>query len=233
MIKMAVPESKFDFYIIKDSRNLSCNSIIMGIDEAGRGPVLGPLVICGFVTCALNVLRFLEMGLKDSKELTPHQRERIYLQLLRLPAIILVAEIWPRTIDNWIESGKSLNELEAYIASYLIKEAYSRCKKIRYVFIDAPSTSESYERYLHKYLVLNKIALFVEEKADKTRLIVSAASVIAKYIRDARIREISKRLGINVGSGYPSDPHTRRVLSLLLERYPEFVRKSWKTIKKL
>ena len=227
-----------DIYVINDSLPKNTGLLVMGIDEAGRGPVIGPMIICGFILESIMVPHLIKLGLRDSKELSPNTRKRLYSELIKIPAFILIGELWPEIIDNWLRSGKNLNELEAYIAAKMITIATSKYSNLRYIFIDAPSTEKSFMNHLKKFLtptILNSgnIRIFAEEKADKKRPIVSAASIIAKNIRDERIKLISKITGIEVGSGYPSDPRTRNALKLLLSKHPQFIRKSWKTVKEL
>ncbi|MHA1616527.1 MAG: ribonuclease HII [Candidatus Njordarchaeales archaeon] len=226
---------KYDLCIqlLLDKLDNSNSFLVMGIDEAGRGPVIGPLVMCGLVTNADTIIDMLKADLRDSKELTPTKREKLYMYILSLPALILIVEAWPPVIDQWISSGRNLNELEAFMASQIIEHAHARYGKIKYIFIDAPSTPKSFLNHLSKFITIPNLQIIAEEKADKNRPIVSAASIVAKHIRDKRIKEISKIVGYDIGSGYPSDPKTRKILEKMIATHPEFVRRSWKTVKNI
>jgi ribonuclease HII len=78
----------------------------------------------------------------------------------------------------------------------------------------------------------NELSVVSEHQADATYPVVSAASIVAKVRRDELIKELGKKIGIDFGSGYPSDPKTQRFLedwSREHDTLPEFVRHSWKT----
>lgn len=209
-----------------DTRNQQY--ILCGIDEAGRGPVLGPLVMSAVSIRVFNIPKLIRMGVRDSKALSPTKRKKIYTKLMKLCNVDFIT-VEPPKIDKWILEGEGLNALEACTASKLLKPVQ---KKVEKIFIDAPSTSESFTRYLEKFEV-NIDKVVAEPKADKRRPVVSAASIIAKVIRDQKIQEIAKDVGFQVGSGYPSSPKTRRTLGKVLKKKPKYVRRSWKTVEKL
>ncbi len=212
---------------IKILKKAITGKLVIGVDEAGRGPVVGPMVMASVGVPPLNIIELLEMGVEDSKKLDPRTRETLFEKILNLAEYVAVAVIPPRLIDDWVLNKKGLNALEALAVSRLLEEIPPN-NKFR-VYIDAPSNVESYVRYLEKNGVYNAI---VENKADLYRPIVSAASIIAKVTRDRMIREIIEETGIDFGSGYPGDPKTKKHLRILLNKFPEYVRKSWKTVKK-
>jgi len=202
--------------------------IIAGIDEAGRGPVIGPMVIAYLEIEEENIKKLVRIGARDSKEITPSKRRVIFRHIIGMRARVIVAKIPPKIIDEWVNNKKSLNALEAYVISRILRE-YPTCADI--IYIDAPSNVNSYTRYLKTFGVNKR--LVIETKADKKWPIVAAASIVAKVIRDKEIDKIKRQIGIDIGSGYPSDPKTRKNLSLIIKRYPELVRKSWKTLKNI
>lgn len=211
--------------------------IIAGIDEAGRGPVIGPMVMAIAVIDSQNELALREMGVKDSKQLAPKQRDVLFDQLQEvLPAYKYVI-ITPKEIDANVESCDSnLNWLEAdktvELFQLIIKEIH-----VAELFIDCPSTNiESYLLYLHPKLDLNPSCVTAEHKADVTYPIVSAASIIAKVIRDREIKKIQAKYHVSFGSGYSSDENTISFLKAWArkhKKFPEYVRGSWATAKNI
>lgn len=204
------------------------SSLVCGIDEAGRGPVLGPLVMAIVCIKPLEPPKLIEWGVRDSKELKASERQVLDTKIKGISKVQSMC-ISPTQIDSWILDGEGLNALEAYTISRLIKTIKDRVNRI---YVDAPSSPRSFYKYLKKYGV-NSRNVIPEPKADKHRPVVSAASVVAKVKRDKKIKHIANELGFSIGSGYPSSPETRNILPKILKRKPKFVRKSWKTLEKM
>lgn len=204
------------------------DSLICGVDEAGRGPVLGPMVIASVCIRHQDSLKLPKWGVKDSKALTASKREEIFQKITK-KADVRYISIPPSTIDEWVLSREGLNALEAFTLTELLTPVM---KKVRSVFVDAPSTPKSFREYIARFGLTSK-KVIPEPKADKRRPVVSAASIIAKVIRDNLIKSMAEKLGFEIGSGYPSSPLTRRKLPAILKKEPDFVRKSWKTLEKL
>ncbi len=201
---------------------------VLGIDEAGRGSVLGPLVIAGVVIPEKmkNVLD--NMGVKDSKRLTPARREVLSRKLKNMfewDVVIYSA----RDIDDLRASGINLNEIERKgMEELLLKLDFDKA------IVDAVDVkSQRYQDRLQKSTGKDVKA---EHKADDKYLEVGAASIIAKQTRDDAISKLNKPfedMG-GIGSGYPSDPTTKKFLSnYSYNEMPDFVRKSWSTVAKL
>jgi len=200
-----------------------------GIDEAGRGPVIGPLVICGVLANDEQERKLVEMGVKDSKMLTPVQRERMFDKIKTIVEKYEIIIIEPAEIDSVVGKGKlnNLNWLEADKSVEII----NKLKPLRAI-LDCPSTKpEKYADYVKKKLK-NKVDIIAEHKADQTYPIVSAASILAKVTRDELIQEIKKKYDVEFGSGYPSDPLTQLFIRKNWNKYPIF-RTSWETYKAL
>lgn len=204
-------------------------ALLFGIDEAGRGPVVGPLVMACVGVRPEDERALRALGVKDSKQLSRATRERLFYEILRIAKVVVVAKVPPRVIDSYVERHR-YNELEAKVACELLRRATDVAER---VIVDAPSSPRSYESLLKRYLTVTVKELIVENKADQRHPVVSAASVIAKVVRDREVMEISRRVGFDVGSGYPSDPRTREVLPKLISLCPEVVRRSWSTVKSL
>ena len=201
---------------------------ILGIDEAGRGSVLGPMVIAGVVVPEKMEKVLGRMGVKDSKRLTPNRRTILSRKLKKMFDYEIVV-ISAREIDEMRADGINLNEIEKNaMESILLK------LKPEKAIVDAVDVkAERFQENLCKDTGLNVIA---EHKADDKYIEVSAASIIAKAERDDQIKEINKDFikSGGIGSGYPSDPTTKKFLAnYTYDEMPEFVRKSWATVAKM
>ncbi len=201
--------------------------LIGGIDEAGRGPVFGPMVICGLTIREENYSAFSEIGVKDSKLLTPRTRERMAPEIQKVAEKIVIRELSPEKIDELRASGVSLNEIEVYVMGEILNEL-----KPNIVYIDAVDVKEErFGQNIKKASGLKDVEIVSKHKADFIYPIVGAASIIAKTRRDAEIRKLQEKYG-EIGSGYPSDPVTIKFLADWVQEHkklPPFARKSWKT----
>ncbi len=206
--------------------------ITIGIDEAGRGPLIGPMIIAGIGFDEEVAKKFKLMGVKDSKMLSI---KRIYLlerEIIKTSNNFKVIKISAEQIDNRFADGKNLNYLEldnmAEIANSLEGQT---------VIVDSPSRNTTKVReYLMKKI--NKKEVIAENYADKNHVEVSAASIIAKANREREVEKIKKELGYDFGSGYPSDPKTMQFIKIITENgritqepYKKFIRKTWSTVK--
>ena len=207
----------------------------MGIDDAGRGPVIGPLIIVGVVVKGDKVNMLRSLGVKDSKLLSPTRRARLFMYIKQICEKIIIKEISPTEIDKAVFriTFSSLNQLEAYYMAEIIKEG-----RPNVVYIDSPDVVPSrFKQIILSYLPedLRNITIVAENKADKKYAIVSAASIIAKEIREMRIKELKRKYG-DFGSGYPSDLRTIEFLRRYYKTnkcFPPIVRESWSTLKKI
>ena len=185
-------------------------SFIAGIDEAGRGPVIGPMVMTIAAIDESLEFELQTMGVKDSKLLTPKQRREMaemIRQTCKLETIIVPA----KAIDEAVmHPSRNLNILEAEVAGKLIDKLVKRMKKesIKSVVLDCPSTNpEAYLVEMKKHYK-SDVKLIAEHKADLKHLIVGAASIIAKTVRDEEIERLKQEHGVDFGSGYPGDAKT-------------------------
>jgi ribonuclease HII len=202
-----------------------CMSVVMGIDEAGRGPVLGPMVIAGVALDEQSSQRLVALGLKDSKKLSPKKRELMF-ELINKDALwIKTVVVWPKEIDASVRSH-GLNQLERDKFVEIINEYQGTGK----IIIDSPQTPAVFTAMINEKLTCTRDIL-CSFKADTLYPEVSAASVVAKFTRDSIIEELKLEFG-DFGSGYPSDPKTRVFLTNIKET-PHFVRTSWKTYSEL
>tara|TARA_B100002051_G_C16597702_1_gene566291 strand:+ start:156 stop:926 length:771 start_codon:yes stop_codon:yes gene_type:complete len=208
--------------------------MIVGVDEAGRGPVLGPLVVAAVAIPATDLQRLIDLGVDDSKNLTPTKREELSRMIHGGKNWhISIIECSPERIDLTMEK-KTLNDLEVELFGEAIDGL--GINHIEELVLDACDTNEARfgqnvtSRISSVELVKSVIS---KHGADADHPVVGAASIVAKVHRDKVIETIAKIRGFNVGSGYPSDPNTRSVLpALLSNEHPDpDLRWGWKTVK--
>ena len=210
--------------------------MILGIDEAGRGPVMGPLVICGILIEDEDEKKLKAINVKDSKLLTPDQREAMFERIVEIAKYKLVLVIEPNEIDDAVnrKNNLNLNWLEAVKTAQIVNDICDFDKKLTpdKIIVDCPSTNVlAYASYLSKRIHNKKIRIVAEHKADLKYPVVSAASIIAKVTRDREIEKLKQEIGMDFGSGYPSDPYTKEFLKKNYNRFPNLFRKSWSTYK--
>ncbi len=206
--------------------------LIAGVDEAGRGCVIGPLLVAGVMVTAENLPSLIELGVKDSKLLSPKKREALYPEIISLSQKYQTVKVLPSQIDKVVESSRrlhKLNRLEAQTMAQVIEDL-----KPNEVYVDAADTVEQRFGNHIRECLKTKTRIVSRHKADRIYPIVSAASIIAKVERDREIDSLRSEYG-DFGSGYLTDSKTMIFLKKLLEKngdYPSFVRKSWKPAKR-
>lgn len=208
-------------------------TLIAGVDDAGRGPVIGPLVIAGVLIHDYQSSSLRALGVKDSKVLTPNKRARLYPEIIGLAIKYVVVALSPFEVDKIVLEGKKLHKLNWLEAKAMAEVIGKLMPEVAYV--DASDVVE--ERFAQQIseMMPFKVKLISEHHADANYPVVSAASIIAKVHRDESVSQLRVRYG-DFGSGYSSDPKTRRFLSNWIREkkpLPDFVRKSWKTIRQL
>ncbi|XP_055636565.1 ribonuclease H2 subunit A [Toxorhynchites rutilus septentrionalis] len=213
---------------------------VLGVDEAGRGPVLGPMVygIAFSPISKKDVLK--QLGFADSKQLTEEKRDIIFDNMNRKDFAIesigwAVEVISPNQISMSMlrRTKRSLNEVSMDSAIGLIHRAIEAGANIAEVYVDTVGPPEKYQAKLKE--IFPKFKIIVAKKADSTYPIVSAASICAKVSRDHALKVWKFREGqnpdVNFGSGYPGDPVTKAFLNDfdLVFGFPRLVRFSWST----
>jgi len=224
------------------------NKAVMGIDEAGRGPVLGPMVYSAAFWAADSDEEMSKQGFDDSKTLTHLARSKIFDKIratdnLGFVVRVLHASEISRNMLNAIEPY-NLNAMSHDAAITMIRTVIQAGVKLERVFIDTVGTPESYQAKLERIFEGNGIQFIVEKKADSKYASCSAASICAKVLRDelttnwkwsephyepASNEKDQKVIGF--GSGYPSDPQCKKWMDKnfcdSVFGYPDFVRFSW------
>jgi ribonuclease HII len=205
-------------------------ALIAGIEEAGRGPVVGPLVIAGILIEEEKEEELRKMGARDSKEISPKQRELLCSKIEKTAKDIVIIKVAPCRIDKYGEEKINLNKLEGMKFAEVINHL-----KPDKAFIDSPDVNLVKFREFIKNMVTTGTEIVLEHKAENKYPVVGAASIVAKVTRDNDIKELQKKKGFR-GSGYPSDPETISWLREWLktnDEFPDFVRKSWATAREL
>ncbi len=210
------------------------SDLILGIDDAGRGPVIGPMVLAGCLIDKQTEKEFKSLGVKDSKQLTPRRREFLE-KIIKEKAIAFEIEVMHASeIDEKLSSGVNLNDVEAIMAIKIINKINKGAKKIK-VVLDCPSPNRTKWRggVVMKIKNLSNLEVFCEHKADRDYVFVAAASILAKQKREREMDIIKQKYGY-VGSGYPSDSKTKSFLEKNVKKLDNkgLFRKSWSTWKK-
>ncbi len=209
----------------------------IGVDEAGRGPVIGPLIVCAISIPSDDYHILRDIGARDSKTLSKTKRNTIY-KLIREESIernwnIGIVECEPSRIDH-NSSNSNLNELEVILFSEAIKNSndnhYSGS-----IFLDACDVNQ--ERFGNN--VKTKLGpswgdwrIISEHSMDSSNSLVAASSIVAKVTRDNAMQKLSNEVGIDLGSGYPSDPKTISSINELISgKNPhDSLRWTWSTV---
>jgi ribonuclease HII len=206
--------------------------LVAGVDEAGRGPVIGPLVIA-ITSIEEDKEQYLKsIGIKDSKMLTPERREELVKEICHLCKCHVV-KITAKQLNSWMKV-KSLNQIEADAAADLIFHM-PELDKVGTIYIDSP---DPVARKFVWRMNLNKDIkekIHASHKADVIFPICSAASIVAKTTRDAEIEKIKKELGCNFRTGYSHDADTIKCLEENINNpiLRKYLRMEWKTTKHL
>ena len=200
---------------------------ICGVDDAGRGSMIGPMVIAGISIEKKNIPKLRKLGVRDSKKLSPKKRELLYKQIVKLVDDYHVIRIPPRTIDKYVFEH-NLNHLEAKKMAEVISNLNPDLSYVDSCDVNAAR----FGREISDLAKKSKVKSY--HYADSRFVVVSAASIIAKVSRDRSIMRLNKTT--NLGSGYPSDKksvnYVKKVVSSK-KSLPTSIRKSWKPVQKI
>jgi ribonuclease HII len=202
--------------------------LVGGVDEAGRGSILGPLVVAGISIRESKIEQLREMGVKDSKMLSPKARARLFGQIIKVVDSFCVRKIKVLELDRSVIM-KGLNRLEAKVMAQVINSI-----EAEEVYVDCCDVNpERYKKCMEQYITRRPRSLHSMHHCDSTNVVVSAASIVAKITRDQEIQVIRSKYR-NIGSGYPSDDRTMSFIRRWVSKNgqaPEFARKSWKPLR--
>ena len=200
---------------------------ICRVDDAGRGSMIGPMVIAGISIEKKNIPKLRKLGVRDSKKLSPKKRELLYKQIVKLVDDYHVIRIPPRTIDKYVFEH-NLNHLEAKKMAEVISNLNPDLSYVDSCDVNAAR----FGREISDLSKKSKVKSY--HYADSRFVVVSAASIIAKVSRDRSIMRLNKTT--NLGSGYPSDKksvnYVKKVVSSK-KSLPTSIRKSWKPVQKI
>jgi len=210
-------------------------AVIGGIDEAGRGPVFGPMVVAG--VSGTDQKSFRDLGVKDSKVLSPERRTRLARDIEEVARRVETIHIDSSGIDQR-RGDETLNEIE--VSAFAV---IARRLNVLELFVDAADViAPRFGRDILRHLgpEAGVMRIVAEHRADSTYPIVSAASIIAKVQRDREVarlaRPLEKEIGLPLGSGYAADPVTMKFLETYYQRrstLPAGTRLSWATARGL
>ncbi len=205
---------------------------IAGVDEAGRGCVIGPLVIAGVLFDDDVVGSLREIGVKDSKKLSAKKRVALSAEIKELALGYRFFELSPRTIDKVVFRNvplRRLNYLETMAMAWIIRELKPSEAHVDPCDVVSERVASQIKGVLPFDLVIR-----CEPKADAKYPATGAASILAKVLRDSRIADLRELHG-DFNSGYPSDWKTQDFIRDYFSENtecPDFIRASWSTVRK-
>jgi ribonuclease HII len=205
---------------------------VAGVDEAGRGCAIGPLVVAGALFDADDVPRLAEMGVKDSKKLTPKKRQTLSEAIKEQALDYRLVELSPGTIDKVVNRGvplRRLNYLETMVMARVIRELRPDSAYVDTCDVDHKRCGQQIQSVLPF-----RVDITCVPRADSTYTVTGAASILAKVRRDQLVAGLRELHG-DFGSGYCSDPKTVEYIDAWFREgreSPPFMRASWATVRK-
>lgn len=209
-MKTKVQKDKIDLWQYEKELYKKGITLIGGVDEAGRGPLIGNVV----AACCVLPKNFKLEGLTDSKKLSEKKREEFYPYIIEHCIAYGVGEVTPKEID----------EINIYAASrkammIAIQNVMNQID-LEYVLSDAMPLPD---------LEIEHLPII---KGDAKSISIAAASVIAKVTRDRELRELDEKYpmyGFKDHKGYPTKKHLEAIKKYgLIDGY----RKTYGPIKK-
>lgn len=204
--------------------------MISGIDEAGKGPVLGPMCVAGVLMDDAAIGALLKLGVKDSKQLSPKKREVLAGEIKNIANKYFVLEVSALQIDE-LRKVMTMNEIMVVCFAKVLEEL-----RPDHAYVDAADViAQRFGDNIRKKYT-QEITITSEHEADVRYPIVSAASILAKVQRDMLVKELGEKIGADIGSGYPSDAKTIHFLENWVKEHgllPDFTRSSWETSRRI
>jgi len=212
--------------------------LTLGIDDAGRGPLIGPMILAGVLLNPEQEKKLKKENVRDSKTIYPQERTKLFKLIKENSEAYKIVQSSPEEIDSSLKSGTNLNTLEAIKAAEIINTINTGKfqKETIKTIIDCPSVNtKAWLETLLKYIKKKgNLRVICEHKADANYVSAAAGSILAKATREKEVEKIRKEYG-NIGSGYPSDPTTKEFLKKHGKELANsgIFRKTWSTWKKL
>jgi ribonuclease HII len=221
--------------------------LVLGVDDAGRGPVIGPMILAGCILKQEDEKPLKDFGVRDSKLLSQKRRVIIEKQIKEKSVSWKTIKITPAEIDSGLGKNLNLNQVEALAVAKILYELLSNIsekeKKDIKIILDCPSINTlswknqmlGFLYSLDKNLKNKNLNIICEHKADLKYICAGAASILAKTLREKEISKIKKEIDMDFGSGYPSDPKTIEFIKKNFDnpKHSNIIRHSWKTVKNL
>lgn len=202
---------------------------VAGVDEAGRGCVIGPLVIAGVLFKEDSIPLLSELGVRDSKKLTKKKRLTLDEEIKALAVSYIFSDISPSVIDRVVFRSQPLRRLN-YLETMVMASVLRRLKPDKAYVDTCDVDSDRVARQIRSVIKFN-VDITCEPKADDRYPVTSAASILAKVRRDALIEELKQKYG-DFNSGYASDEKTQAFIDEWFKHNkecPSFIRESWAT----
>jgi ribonuclease HII len=189
---------------------------------------LGPLVVAGVIVDAEGEKALRKIGVKDSKKLTPKRREELAPKIEEIAKSVLVMRVQPCRIDKMRSEGINLDRIEAMKMAEIISMSDADS-----IYVDSLTHNpKKFMGVIMEHMNGKNPEMNVENYADETYPVVSAASIVAKVERDTAIQEIKDKVKVDFGVGYSHDERTIKFVEELIKSrkpLPSFVRQSWMT----
>lgn len=204
--------------------------MIAGLDEAGKGPVVGSMFVAGILIDENRMETLEKLRVADSKKIAPNRREYLAKMIQKTVDQHYVLEVSASQIDE-LRKIMTMNEIMVVSFTKVLEQLHPDK-----AYVDAADVNPERFAVNLRDGCSYPVEIISEHKADDTYPVVSAASILAKVSRDHMVRELEREIGMTIGSGYPSDPNTREFLSEILDKNtdpPLYIRRSWKTVQKI
>lgn len=204
--------------------------LLLGADEAGKGPVVGSMFVAGLVIEEEKLFDLAGFGVKDSKLLAPARRETLARKILGIAADHYILEVKPNVIDE-LRAVMTMNDIMVRSFSHVLARLHADRAILDAADVDAA-------RFARRVKAASQttMELIAEHKADQRHSVVSAASILAKVQRDASMRELEEAMHCKIGSGYPHDQDTLDFLQNWVKEnrdLPACARHSWATAERI
>lgn len=197
------------------------------MDEAGRGPVIGPMVVAGVMI--ENESQLVGLNVRDSKKCTPKRRTRLAQEINKIANCEFI--IVPAKDIDTMREQMTMNQIETKLFASIIEKLRPDT-----AYVDSADVNEERFGKNIKNELNFEVEIISKHDADDIYPIVSAASIIAKTTRDSEIQKIRDEIGKEIGSGYPSDPTTIKFIEDWIDKHgktPPHTRISWATTQRL